>query len=67
MHSLSTRTLSALAFDRGEEYDPGQPLSESAHWPRLPGGLTIAPDRLRRRLTDDYECFALTAIAPGPG
>jgi hypothetical protein len=29
MHSLSTRTLSALAFDRGEEYDPGQPLSES--------------------------------------
>jgi len=29
MHSLSTRTLSALAFDRGEEYDPGQPLAES--------------------------------------
>jgi hypothetical protein len=29
MHTLSTRTLSALAFDRGEEYDPGQPLSES--------------------------------------
>jgi hypothetical protein len=25
MHTLSTRTLSALAFDRGEEYDPGQP------------------------------------------
>jgi hypothetical protein len=22
MHTLSTRTLSALAFDRGEEYDP---------------------------------------------
>jgi hypothetical protein len=29
MHTLSARTLSALAFDRGEEYDPGQPLSES--------------------------------------
>ena len=25
MHSLSTRTLSALAYDRGEEYDPSQP------------------------------------------
>ena len=25
MHTLSTRTLSALAYDRGEEYDPGQP------------------------------------------
>ena len=22
MHTLSTRTLSAIAFDRGEEYDP---------------------------------------------
>jgi hypothetical protein len=22
MHTLSTRTLSALAFDRGEDYDP---------------------------------------------
>ena len=27
MHTLSTRTLSALAFDRGEEYDPGQPFA----------------------------------------
>jgi len=27
MHTLSTRTLSALAFDRGEEYDPGQPMA----------------------------------------
>ncbi|MGO9898749.1 MAG: hypothetical protein ACLP0J_03410 [Solirubrobacteraceae bacterium] len=26
MHTLSTRTLSALAFDRGEEYDPGTPV-----------------------------------------
>jgi hypothetical protein len=26
MHALSTRTLVALAYDRGEEYDPGQPL-----------------------------------------
>ena len=27
MHTPSTRTLSALAYDRGEEYDPGQPPS----------------------------------------
>jgi hypothetical protein len=27
MHTLSTSTLSALAYDRGEEYDPGQPPS----------------------------------------
>ena len=27
MHTLSTRTLSALAFDRGEEYDPSQPIA----------------------------------------
>jgi hypothetical protein len=27
MHTLSTRTLSALAYDRGEEYDPGQPVA----------------------------------------
>jgi hypothetical protein len=26
MRSPSTRTLSALAFDRGEDYDPAQPL-----------------------------------------
>ena len=26
MHTLSTRTLSALAYDRGEEYDPGEPV-----------------------------------------
>jgi hypothetical protein len=26
MHTLSTRTLSALAYDRGEEYDPADPL-----------------------------------------
>jgi hypothetical protein len=25
MHTLSTRTMTALAYDRGEEYDPGQP------------------------------------------
>ena len=24
MHTLSTRILSALAYDRGEEYDPGR-------------------------------------------
>lgn len=26
MHTVSTRTLSALAFECGEEYDPAQPL-----------------------------------------
>ena len=25
MHTLSTRILSALAYDRGEDYDPAQP------------------------------------------
>ncbi|HWF25612.1 MAG TPA: hypothetical protein VG275_09200 [Solirubrobacteraceae bacterium] len=29
MHTLSTRTLSALAYDRGEEYDPAQPVCPS--------------------------------------
>ena len=27
MYTLSTRTLSALAYDRGEEYDPSQPIA----------------------------------------
>ena len=27
MHTLSTRTLSDLAYDRGEEYDPSQPIA----------------------------------------
>lgn len=26
MHTLSTRTLSALAYDGGEEYDPAEPV-----------------------------------------
>jgi hypothetical protein len=26
MHTLSTRILSALAYDRGEEYDPAEPV-----------------------------------------
>src|ERR1035437_9419995 len=26
MHTLSTRTLSALAYDRGEDYDPADPV-----------------------------------------
>jgi hypothetical protein len=29
MHTPSTRILSALAYDRGEEYDPADPV-----WPR---------------------------------
>ena len=27
MHTLSTRILSALAYDRGEEYDPADPVA----------------------------------------
>ena len=27
MHTLSTRTLAAIAYDRGEEYDPSQPIA----------------------------------------
>jgi hypothetical protein len=27
MHTLSIRTLSALAYDRGEEYDPAEPVA----------------------------------------
>ena len=27
MHTVSTRILSALAYERGEEYDPGQPVA----------------------------------------
>ena len=27
MHTLSTRTLSALAYERGEEFDPSQPIA----------------------------------------
>jgi hypothetical protein len=27
MHTLSTRTLSALAYDRGEDYDPAQSIA----------------------------------------
>lgn len=26
MHTLSTRILSALAYERGEEYDPAEPI-----------------------------------------
>ena len=40
MHTLSTRTLSALAYDRGEEYDPAQPiasgLSKRCRWSSTP-------------------------------
>jgi hypothetical protein len=28
MHTLSTRAQSALAYERGEEYDPSQPIAE---------------------------------------
>ena len=34
MHTLSTRTLSALAFDRGEEYDPAEPVCLGRWWRR---------------------------------
>jgi hypothetical protein len=29
MHTLSTRALCALAFDRDQDFDPGQPPSSS--------------------------------------
>ena len=66
MHTLSTRTLSALAFDRGEEYDPGQPLSESVLADlELSGGaqpiLTdVSPADRRRR--DSAERRALAGV-----
>jgi hypothetical protein len=37
MHTLSPRMLSALAYDRGEEYDPAEPVSADlleTHVPR---------------------------------
>ena len=30
MHTPSTRLLSAFAYDRGEEYDPGRPVALEA-------------------------------------
>jgi len=60
MHTPSTRILSALAFDHGEEYDPSQPIAadlletlslvEHAH-PVIgePGPLERARQRARVR------------------
>jgi hypothetical protein len=36
MHTPSTRILSALAYDRGEEYDPADPV-----WPALVEALSL--------------------------
>jgi len=36
MHTPSTRILSALAYDRGEEYDPADPV-----WPDLVETLAL--------------------------
>jgi hypothetical protein len=59
MHTLSTRTLSAVAYDRGEEYDPADPLA-----PHLVEALSLierarpiigedgAYDRARQRQRD---------------
>jgi hypothetical protein len=55
MYTLSNRTLAAMAFDRGEEYDPGLPpagdlldflsLAQQA----VPIITDIAPQERRRR------------------
>ena len=42
MSTLSTRTLAALAFERGEEFDPAltlpsAPLAETSRCSRAPG------------------------------
>ncbi|HKE18515.1 MAG TPA: hypothetical protein VKB80_26740 [Kofleriaceae bacterium] len=67
MHTPSTRALSALAYERGEDYDPGQPPA-----PDLLGDLELAgqahpivdeagpADRRRRR--DRERRRALAAI-----
>jgi hypothetical protein len=47
MHTPSTRILSALAYDRGEEYDPGQPPS-----PELVEALSLV-EHAARVIGDD--------------
>src|ERR1019366_1076666 len=46
MYTPSTRILSALAYDRGEEYDPAEPV-EKKHPPS--GGRRAACERRTRR------------------
>ena len=46
MHTLSTRTLSALAYDRGEEYDPS--CRRSLRGKRI---LRAGAGHIRRALT----------------
>jgi len=50
MHSLSTRTLSVLAYDRGEEYDPADPVA-----PNLLEVLSLM-ERARPMLGEDGPC-----------
>jgi hypothetical protein len=47
MHTLSTRILSALAYERGEEYDPGDPVT-----PDLLEALSMT-DRARPVIGED--------------
>jgi hypothetical protein len=68
MHTPSTRILSALAYDRGEEYDPADPIA-----PDLLEGLSLMErarpvigedgpyDRARRRQRDRREANGIPA------
>ena len=68
MHTLSTRTLSALAYDRGEEYDPADPVA-----PHLVETLSLMErarpivgedgpyDRARQRQRERRELAAIPA------
>jgi hypothetical protein len=79
MHTLSTRSLSALAFDRGEEYDPGQPLSEcviadlelSAGAQPIIADISPADRRRRnganrRTVAGVPDWFSVDDLVPGP-
>ena len=48
MHTPSTRILSALAYDRGEEYDPAEPVAPGAGRGAVAGRARRAGDRRRR-------------------
>jgi hypothetical protein len=49
MHTPSTRILSALAHDRGEEYDPADPVWPALDVPHAEQTITRAAAALRER------------------
>jgi hypothetical protein len=63
MHTPSTRILSALAYDRGEEYDPAEPVA-----PDLLEALSLV-DQARPVIGEDgpYERSRKPAGAPPSG